>query len=96
MPAFLENNGNKGRAWNGGCEKCMNDTVITIILAQALRSTEIPPLHGTVSRLAGDFWFSISIEPKALRFISARTPVRDDPGASAFRQEKHRKRAMKK
>ena len=65
MPAFLENNGNKGRAWNGGCEKCMNDTVITIILAQALRSTEIPPLHGTVSRVAGDFWFSISIESKA-------------------------------
>lgn len=65
MPAFLENNGNKGRAWNGGCEKCMNDTVTTIILAQALRSTEIPPLHGTVSRVAGDFWFSISIEPKA-------------------------------
>ena len=43
----------------------MNDTVTTIILAQALRSTEIPPLHGTVSRVAGDFWFSISIEPKA-------------------------------
>ena len=48
-----------------GCEKCMNDTVITIILAQALRSTEIPPLHGTMSRVAGDFWLSISIEPKA-------------------------------
>ena len=65
MPAFLENNGNKGRAWNGGREKCMNDTVTAIILAQALRSTEIPPLHGTVSRVAGDFWLSISIEPKA-------------------------------
>ena len=43
----------------------MNDTVTTIISAQALRSTEIPPLHSTVSRVAGDFWFSISIEPKA-------------------------------
>lgn len=43
----------------------MNDTVTTIILAQALRSTEISPLHGTVSRVAGDFWLSISIDPKA-------------------------------
>lgn len=65
MPAFLENHWNKGRAWNGGCEKCMNDTVTTIILAQALRSTEISPLHGTVSRVVGDFWLSISIDPKA-------------------------------
>lgn len=97
MPAFLENNGNKGRAWNGGREKCMNDTVTTIILAQALRSTEIPPLHGTVSRVAEDVWFSISIEPKAFTIhIGTYPPVRDDPGASAFRQEKHRKRAMKK
>lgn len=65
MPAFLENNWNKRRAWNGDREKCMNDTVTTIILAQALRSTEIPPLHGTVSRVAEDFRLSISIEPKA-------------------------------
>ena len=43
----------------------MNDTVTTIISAPALWSTEIPPLHGTVSRVAGDFWLSISIEPKA-------------------------------
>ena len=43
----------------------MNDTVTTIISAPALRSAEIPPLHGTVSRVAGDFWLSISIEPKA-------------------------------
>lgn len=43
----------------------MNDTVTTIISAPALRSTEIPPLHGTVSRVAGDFRLSISIEPKA-------------------------------
>lgn len=49
----------------GAVKKCMNDTVTTIISAPALRSTEIPPLHGTVSRVAGDFWFSISIEPKA-------------------------------
>lgn len=44
----------------------MNDTVTTIISAPALRSAEIPPLHGTVSRVAGDFWLSISIEPKAV------------------------------
>lgn len=49
----------------GAVKKCMNDTVTTIISAPALRSTEIPPLHGTVSRGAGDFWLSISIEPKA-------------------------------
>lgn len=74
MPAFLENNWNKGRAWNGGCEKCMNDTVTTIILAQALRSTEIPPLYGTVSRVAGDFWLSISIEPKAFTISYRHVP----------------------
>lgn len=49
----------------GAVKKCMNDTVTTIISAPALRSTEIPPLHGTVSRVAEDFWLSISIEPKA-------------------------------